>query len=96
MAKRTESLASRTPLQVNPLARAFPDPYLQTGQLSQLAASLLASNDPVQVLEEITPENQKTLIDEIDKVLFSFNRFFPLSSPTPPVSRPTWAPAHET
>ena len=69
MASATRSPAYRTPAQAKALVKAFLDPHLQIGRLSQQAEILLADDDNlIRAIGEITLEDQERLVDRIDQV----------------------------
>jgi hypothetical protein len=66
MAKRTKSLASRTPPQVKPLVKASLDPCPQPGHVNRNAA-----HDPGRVIEKFAPGDKERLIDAVAQVCVS-------------------------
>jgi hypothetical protein len=68
MVKVTENPARHTPAQDETLARALLDSNPKTRRFRRRAGRLLAADDPLRIVEKLTPEDRRRLVDRVDQV----------------------------
>ena len=76
MVKATENPACHTPAQGEALARALLDSNPKTRRFRRRAGRLLASDDPLRIVEKLTPEDRGRLVDKVDQVRRGYRSFF--------------------
>jgi hypothetical protein len=82
MVKATETPACHTPVQDETLARALLDSNPKTRQFRRRAGRLLAADDPLRIVEKLTPEDRRRLVDRVDQVRRQVtSRSLPLFTP---------------
>lgn len=76
MVRTTKDAPCHTPVQAESPVRAFLDSHLPIGQLGEQARLLLSNKEPLQVVREITPEDQERLVDKVNQVRYPDYRSF--------------------
>jgi len=92
MSSTAENLACHTLVQI----QALLGPHVQIGQLSQDTGLLLARDDLIQHVGEISPKDQERLVDRVDQVCFKIVPPFSCHLFTLDTFRCTRPSTHET